>query len=267
MKKIGFIGTGNMAKAIIQSMIKNGFDPCNIPVFDIDEKKYKLINENLDFQNDISCVVSKSDIIFLAVKPQNYKEVLSSIKHCVSSDKTFVSIAAGITTNYIVNALDNIPKAIRVMPNTPLLLNKGAVAIAQNLDVSNEIFDIVKQIFELSSLVEIISEDKMDEIISVNGSSPAYVYLFVKAIVDYAQSVGLDYDVCLNLICQTLIGSAEMIKHSGYDLDDLIKMVSSPGGTTLAALDTLNQLDFYGSIKQAMQSCTNRAKELSKGLQ
>ena len=118
--------------------------------------------------------------------------------------------------------------------------------------------------FGLNGAVEVFTEDHMNEIIAVNGSSPAYIYLFAKAMADYAQECNIPYESALNLIVATLEGSAAMIKDSGDSLDTLIKKVSSPGGTTLAALKTLEDYKFYDGIKEAMKSCTNRAEELGK---
>ena len=150
------------------------------------------------------------------------------------------------------------------MPNTPLLLGKGASALCPSDNISDEDKQIVYNMFAGSGVCEYITEEHMNEIISVNGSSPAYIYLFAKAMADYAQECGIDYDKAMNLICATLEGSAKMLKESGDSADTLIKKVSSKGGTTIAALDCLESLGFYDAVKKGMAACTKRAEELGK---
>ena len=126
-------------------------------------------------------VVTDSNIIVLAVKPQNYEEVLSGVKDSVSEEKIFVSIAAGISISYVQKALECNCTMVRVMPNTPLLLGKGATALCPSDNISEEDFSVVKDMFGLNGAVESVFEDHMNEIIAVNSSSPAYIYLFAKA--------------------------------------------------------------------------------------
>lgn len=265
MKRIGFIGAGNMATAIIKGLIAQKGSGSFINVFDVSSEKLdeisKLgVNAFLSSQD----VVNNSDIIVLAVKPQNYAEVLDALKDVVSTDKTFVSIAAGISINYVQSALGCECPVVRVMPNTPLLLKKGASALCPSDNISEDDKQIVYDMFAGSGVCEYITEDHMNEIIAVNGSSPAYIYVFAKAMADYAVSVGIDYDKALNLICATLEGSAAMLKESGDTPDVLIEKVSSKGGTTIEALNKLREHGFTEAIDDAMKACTKRAEELGK---
>lgn len=266
MKKIGFIGAGNMATAIIKGLMAQNNDKADfINVFDTDENKCRLMYELGASVCKTGCeVVEKSDIIVLAVKPQNYSEVLQTIKPAVNENKTFVSIAAGISIGYVQSALDCKCPVVRVMPNTPLLLKKGASALCPSDNISDEDKQLVYNMFAGSGVCEYISEGHMNEIIAVNGSSPAYIYLFAKAMADYAQKQGIDYDKAMNLVCATLEGSAEMLRKSGDSADVLIEKVSSKGGTTIAALDKLNERGFYEAVQDAMDACTKRAEELGK---
>lgn len=265
-KNIGFIGAGNMATAIINGMLLNNIAlPEQINVFDLDKGKLTAFQEKgIVTKESISDLAKESDIILLAVKPQNYEEVLTELKNLVDSQKVMVSIAAGISINYITNLLEKDCPCVRVMPNTPLLLGCGATALCPSENIDKEDFDIVYNMFATSGICEVLPEEQMNKIISVNGSSPAYIYLFAKAICDYAKESGINEAVALNLICATLKGSAEMLLRSGDSPDELIKKVSSPGGTTIAALNTLNENNFYETIKNAMNSCTDRAEELGK---
>lgn len=265
-KKIGFIGVGNMATAILNGMLSCSYvDAQDVCLFDLDEHKCQVFTDKgAVLCSDVFELTRNSDIIVLAVKPQNYADVLTDISTIDCGSKVFVSIAAGISIGYIRDVLKQNVKAVRVMPNTPLLLSKGASALCPSDNLTDDVFEIVKTMFSLSGVVEVIEESHMNEIISVNGSSPAYIYLFTKAIVDYAVSCGIDYNKALNLICATLEGSAAMMRSSGDDLDTLIKKVSSPGGTTIQALNSFEENNFIGIMNEAMTACTNRAEELGK---
>lgn len=265
MKKTGFIGAGNMATAIIDGILRSGALPAeNITVFDVIPEKLEIMSKK--GVTATACakeVVTNSDIIVLAVKPQNYAEVLASIKDAVNEKKVIVTIAAGISTDYIAGALGCECPMVRVMPNTPLLLGVGASAVSRR-NISDEDFKYVYDMFANGGVVEILDESQMNSVIAVNGSSPAYIYLFAKAMVDYAEKEGIDTSAALRLVCATLKGSAEMLEKSGDTPQELIRKVSSPGGTTLKALEKLEEKDFYNSVIEAMDACTDRANELSK---
>ena len=266
MNKIGFIGAGNMATAIINGMLSNNVvEAEDIYVFDLDENKLLTMKEKgINACSTAVQVVENSHFVVLAVKPQNYAEVLEDIKNVVTISTVMVSIAAGISIGYVISCLGTDCACVRVMPNTPLLLGCGATALCPSKNISKKDFSVVKSMFETSGVVQVLPESQMNTIISVNGSSPAYIYLFAKAMCDYAQEQGINPNTALELACATLKGSAEMLMKSGDSPDTLIKKVSSPGGTTLAALDVLNKGNFYENIKDAMAACTNRAEELGK---
>lgn len=254
-----------MATAIIKGLIAQKGSGSFINVFDVSSEKLDEISKlGVNAFSSSQDVVKNSEIIVLAVKPQNYAEVLEALKDVVSTDKTFVSIAAGISINYVQSALGCECPVVRVMPNTPLLLKKGASALCPSSNISEENKQIVYDMFAGSGVCEYITEDHMNEIIAVNGSSPAYIYMFAKAMADYAVSVGIDYDKALNLICATLEGSAAMLKESGDTPDVLIEKVSSKGGTTIEALNKLREHGFTEAIDDAMKACTKRAEELGK---
>lgn len=236
--KIGFIGAGNMATAIIGGLLSAGTPAENICVFDMDEAKLDFFAKKSVCIAKNSCeVVSECDIIVLAVKPQNYSEVLCEVSSVADINKTFVSIAAGITIDFVRKGLSLQCPVVRVMPNTPLLVGKGATALCFSDNVSDEVRDVATSMFSSNGVVEEFEEELMDAIISVNGSSPAYFYLFAKAMADYAKSVGIPEDKAMNLICAAMEGSAKMLRESGDDPDTLIKKVSSKGGTTIEALN------------------------------
>ena len=263
-KKIGFIGCGNMAKAIIGSIQRGSFKGI-INVFDMNPDACKPVAaDNVFFKENADEIITDSDIIFLAVKPQHIADVFGKITANLSG-KLFVTILAGVSTSYIrLLAKKDDLKVVRVMPNTPLLVGEGASALCKTDNVTDEEFEVVFNIFSDSGFAVEITEDKMNEIISINGSSPAYLFLFAQAVCEYAKSVCISEDVALKLFSQTLVGSAKMMMESGKTPEELKIMVSSPGGTTLAALDVFRKNSFTDSVKEAMDACTKRAYELGK---
>ena len=265
MTSVGFIGAGNMGFAIIKG-IAGTKDP-DIALYAFDTKPEML--ERLAPLGVTACssaaeLTEKCGYVFLAVKPQQLEEVLENIAGSVTNEKVIISICAGISAEFIQSKTIPDAKVIPVMPNTPLLLGEGASALAKCPNVPDKEFEFVKNIFASCGKVAVVPENKMREIIAVNGSSPAFIYLFAKAFVDYAAAEGISEDSAKELFAQSLIGSAKMITNSGYTIDELITMVSSPGGTTVAGLKELYDGKLEETVKKACESCTRRAYELSK---
>ena len=266
-KILGFVGAGNMAGAIVNGIVGTKmFLPQKIYVFDINQDKCKAlqISAGVHAAESLTELAEKCDSLFLAVKPQNFAEVLNSLKPVVNEQKLFVSIAAGISTAYITDSLGCRCPVIRTMPNTPLLIGQGATAMCRTDNVSDESFELVKSLFSACGTVTVLNESQMNAVISVNSSSPAYIYLFAKAMIDSAVRQGIDSGIALDLICQTFEGSAGMLRQPDLTPEALIKMVSSPGGTTLKALDVLYDRGFEQMIGDAMLACTKRAEELGR---
>lgn len=262
---IGFIGTGNMGFAIIKGIFNSSNPDIQIYAYDTDSEKL----DKLKGFGVIPClseneVADKCKYVVLAVKPQVIDVVLDTISSSVKADTVLISIAAGITSEFIQSKTRQDAKVVLVMPNTPLLLGEGASALSHNDTVSDEEFSFVNAVFASCGKTAIVPIDKMKEIIAINGSSPAFIYLFAKGFINYAESVGIDKASATELFSQSLIGSAKMITDSGYTIDELIKMVSSPGGTTLAGLDRLYEGKLTDVVNNACESCTKRAYELSK---
>lgn len=266
MVNVGFIGAGNMGYAIMKGI--SGSDINNeLKLFAYD--KFAPLLERTETLGVCSCVscreiAEKSKYVFLAVKPQQLDGVLEEIAPAVDENTVIVSICAGISDEYIASKTIDGAKVVLVMPNTPLLLGEGATALSKSESVSDEEFSLVCRIFGSCGEYAVISKDKMKEIIAVNGSSPAFIYLYAKAFIDYAKSVDIDEDVAKKLFAKTLIGSAKMITDSGNSIDKLIEMVSSKGGTTIAGLEKLREGNLEQTVDNACKACTKRAYELSK---
>lgn len=276
MINVGFIGAGNMGFAIIKGIAESDFcdnyvkmfaysTSINLYAFDVDnEKVQKLSKYGVLPCESANEIFEKCKYVFLAVKPQQLDDLLESVKSSVSENHVIVSICAGITGDYIKSRTIPNAKVVLVMPNTPILLNEGATALSKVEPCNEEEFSFVRGIFETCGIAEVVSENQMKEIIAINGSSPAFIYLFAKAFVDYAVSVGINENVAKSLFAKSLSGSSKMITDSGYSLEELITMVSSKGGTTIAGLEKLREGNLEDTVKKCCEACTKRAYELSK---
>lgn len=267
--KIAFLGAGNMATAIIKSIVNSKrIDAQDIFVYDKFLEKAKCLSDELSVIccSSLSEACNSAENIVLAVKPQNYEELLCEIRDSASdlSSKTFISIAAGISCDYICSVLDFDCPVIRVMPNTPVMLGVGAIAISRNKYVTDKVYSKLCTLFACCGTVCSLDENMMNKVIAVNGSSPAYLYLLAKVMIEKAVEYGISEKNAKDLVVQTLKGSVEMLIKSGLDADELIKMVASPGGTTLAALSSFEEDGFENCVHKAMDACTKRAEELSK---
>ncbi len=263
---IGFLGLGKMAFGVLGGMLSGKLcEPDNINGFDISPERVELFRtQGCRIKNTASEVVRDSEVVILAVKPQNFPDLFAEIKDALTTDKLIVSIAAGISIDYIKQLAQCSVPVVRAMPNAPMLLSEGATVLAADDLVTDEQFAYVDSVFSSCGVTKRVKESEINSIITIHSSSPAYIFLFARAVREYAQSVGLDGDMAVQLFSQTLKGSAAMINDSGKDLDELIAMVTSPGGTTRAALDEFERLGFCDCIMSAMNACTRRAEELGK---
>lgn len=265
MKNIAFIGAGNMCRAIANGLLMSGELDCeHIKVYDKDEAKalaFKTVGVyKCESPKD---ALKFADYLFLSVKPQNMDEVLAELAGENFENKTIVTIAAGITTKHIESFLAG-AAVIRVMPNTPMLIGEGTAAITKNENVKDEDFKAVCKMFEKLGTVCTMSEDKLNPVISLSGSSPAYVFLFIKIMCDWAKEKGFSEKEAKELVCSAFSGSADLLRSSEKSPEELIRDVSSPGGTTLEALAQLHKHGIETVIKDALDACEKRARELSK---
>lgn len=275
-KKIAFIGVGNMATAILTGITSQ--EACesvswsDIILFNRHPEKLLPFKKNGAYiAASLKEAVEMADCVFLCVKPQNFSEILPLLAEFDNiSSKLFVSVAAGINTATISEATHDAP-VIRAMPNTPMLIGKGVIAICRNNKVTDHDFNFACNIFRSSGSVICIDESEMNRIICVTGSSPAYVFMMISAMLNGAKKQGLLADdsgyglsekELIDSICNTIIGTAELMKSSTKTPDEQIMTVASKGGTTERAIAELNRYQFYEGIISAMQKCTDRADEL-----
>ncbi len=263
--KIGFIGPGKMAGAIINGLILGTDLPhSQICVFGRNpERNSHFASMGCTVCSSVEELNNSSDVIILSVKPQNFPEIYPKLQPVVAKEKVYVSIAAGIDFENLKDNLGADNKFVRAMPNTPLLLGKGATALCRTENVTDSEYELICDIFKTAGAVADIDESQMNAVIAVSGSSPAYIYLFAETVCNYADSIGLDHRKALELFAQTLIGSAEMLRSTDYSESQLIDMVCSKGGTTIEAVNTLKCTGFCESVTDAMKACIRRAEELA----
>lgn len=257
-RKIGFIGCGNMAKAMIGGIIESKIvSPENIiasdgymPSLESSKDKY-----GIRISQDNKEVAAESDIVFLAVKPNMYEAVISEIKDAVSENTIIVTIAPGKTLANIGKCFGKKVKVLRTMPNTPALVGAGVTAICPNEEINKEEFEILKQIIGTFSMVEQIDEKLFDAVVSVSGSSPAYVFMFIEAMADAAVIQGMPRNQAYRFASQAVMGSAKMVLETGKHPGELKDMVCSPGGTTIEAVAMLEEKGFRSAVIEAMRVC------------
>lgn len=260
--RLGVIGAGNMATAILDGVVARGlFPPERIVVSNPHTDKLSHPKElGVSVTCDNRAATEGADLILLGVKPQKLNDVLGGIADCCAG-KCVISIAAGISTDWIRARLPG-ALVVRAMPNTPLQLGLGATAVAQAPHVPEGLFQTVCEIFAAVGLVSVIPEAQMDTVIPVNGSSPAFFFRMADGMVRWASGQGMDPRAALELCTSTMKGAAEMLLRSGKTADELMRQVCSPGGTTLAALGAFDEHDFDGLLFDAMDRCARRAREL-----
>ena len=265
MRNIAFIGVGNMANAIIGGLLRSGAVDCPhlILTDTFPEKCAPYTRQGATLAPSPAAAAAQADCVVLAVKPQNFPEVLSELAEVEGiRNKLIVTIAAGITVETVKSALCGAP-TVRVLPNTPMLIGMGVSVICRAPDVSPADFAFVKAMFEASGSVTVIDESEMNRIISVTSSSPAYVFAFINAVCEGAKAQGLDGDALLPAVCDVFIGAATLLRDGGISPAEQISRVTSKGGTTERAMATLAAHDVDGIIRAAMEACTARADELA----
>jgi len=262
MTKIGFIGGGNMAEALIKGMVSQGMK--DIIVHDINEERLRHLEENYGVKSAVSNpeVVSSSEIVVLAVKPQNMESVLEEISPAVTEESVVVSIAAGITLGYLSSRLKT-RKLIRVMPNTPALVQEGMSVISLCECFTDHAISAVREIFMSVGKVITLPERHMDAVTALSGSGPAFIARFIEAMIDAGVEMGMTRDDAYTLGVQTAIGTAGLLK-SGMSPSRLREMVTSPGGTTAAGLDTFEKRGLRDIVRDALFSAEKRSKELGR---
>ena len=263
--RLGFIGCGNMARAIMQGIIAKGLvAPEEILGSNTTTERANETHELLGIQTttDNTQVAGQSDIVFLCVKPQQYESVITEIADHLHERQILVSIAPGKTLAWLGETVGHPAKIVRVMPNTPALVGEGMTTFCVGDLVSPDEARIIKELLESFGLAIELKESLMDAASAVGGSAPAYVYMFIEALADGGVAEGLPRDQAIALAAQTVLGSAKMVlgtdKHPGQLKDE----VCSPGGSTIVGVNVLEEGAFRGTVMDAIQACAAKARSL-----
>lgn len=265
--RFGVLGAGNMGMAIAEGAVRAGLlTRDQVLLFNRSEEK-RAANRARGYAvtGNYTEVYTGCETVLLAVKPQNFDEILPVLGKCEGEKPLVVSIAAGVIFAKIERALGADTPIIRVMPNTPLMLGEGATELVKNAAATDAQLEQIRALFDTMGMTVVFDrEDMLNEVIPYAGSAPAYIYAFADAMVKSAQSHGIGQEDALKLFCQTMIGSAKMLLEGGKTPAELIRAVCSPGGTTIEAMRVLETCGLADMLAQANDKCIARAYELGK---
>ncbi|MRG87934.1 pyrroline-5-carboxylate reductase [Salinibacillus xinjiangensis] len=270
-KKVAFIGAGSMAEAIITGVIGKGFlQPKQIYVTNKEnQERLSRLRDvyNVVTSSDKKEVVKNADIVILSMKPKDVKEGIESVKNEIKENQLVVSVLAGISTDFITAELGKNVPVIRAMPNTSATIGFSATAIAAGEYAYPQHVEAAKQLFTNIGTTTVVDEDDLHAVTGISGSGPAYIYYLVEAMETAAKQAGLQEKVSKELIVQTLVGAAEMLKTTNERPEDLRKKITSPGGTTQAGLETLQKYNYQEALIECVKSATERSQELGRPYQ
>ena len=260
---IGFIGAGNMGGALAQGISK--VLGTKLYIYDkIEEKSTSLSKTIGGISSTFDTVVSKSDFLFLGVKPNVLAEVAAEVGKLSNADTVIVSMAAGVEISKIEAALAKKLPIIRIMPNTPVAIGEGLTAYAKNSLVSEKNVVDFEKIMTYTGALESMEESEIDAFCAIAGCGPAYAYLFIEALADGAEKCGVERETAIRYASKMIRGSALMALESGIDPKTLCKNVCSPGGATIEGVKVLEANDFLGNVSSAIEAAFKRTKELGK---
>lgn len=264
MRKIAIIGAGSMAEAFISGILENGLiDKQNIWVTNNSNKKrLEGLKERYGIRStyDLNTLFEGTDIVMLAMKPKDANSAIDTIREHLSEQMLVVSVLAGVSMNTIETLTRKSLSIARAMPNTSAAVGKSATAIAVNDRVSDDQLETTKKLFRTVGLARFVEEEQLDAVTGLSGSGPAYIYYLIEAMENSAVKIGLEKGMAKELIVQTLIGAAEMVRNSSKSTEQLRRDVTSPGGTTEAGIRILEE----NGVQQAFISCIQAATAQSK---
>lgn len=263
--KIGFIGCGNMAKALISGILSSKFIAPNeiiASALHLEGLKKTENDLGINITLDNKEIALKTKYVVLAVKPQFYADTINEIKGSINSETVIITLAPGKTMEELESIFSKEVKIVRTMPNTPAMVGAGMTAMCRNEKVDDDEFNFVVDVFKCCGLVEVISESLINAVVATSGSSPAYLFIMIEAMADGAVMAGLPRDKAYTIAAQALYGAAKMVLETHRHPAELKDMVCSPGGTTIEAVRILEKNGFRSSIIEAMTACVLKAKKM-----
>ena len=264
-RTVGFIGAGNMARALTKALLQADMaKPDQILASDISDERLEAIENRFGVRTtfDNAEVIRSADILVLSVKPQVVDKVLPQIAQSLRLETVIISIVAGVPLRALAARLPEGAKIIRAMPNTPAMVLAGATALSAGEHVSNEDVQMAKNFFKTLGRAVVLDESLIDAVTGLSGSGPAYVMLMIEALADGGVKVGLHRETALTLAAQTVYGSAKLLLETGEHPGRLKDMVTSPGGTAIAGLHTLESGGLRRTLMDAVENATQRAGQL-----
>ena len=264
MMKLGFIGTGNMAGAIMGGIIQKGiFRPEQIIGADISEAGRQKAKETYGIEvTEDNRKAAAAEVLILSVKPQFYADAIAEIRDCIRDDQLVITIAPGKTLSWLEEQFGKRVKIVRTMPNTPALVGEGMTAACVNQYVTEEEKAYALKILDSFGKVELVPEHLIDAVVAVSGSSPAYVFMFIEAMADAAVAEGMPRTQAYEFAAQAVYGSAKMVLETGKHPGELKDMVCSPAGTTIEAVRILEKKGFRSAVIEAMRACADVSRRL-----
>ena len=266
-KKLGFVGGGNMAAALIKGMVASKVvPPEGVIVSDVKAERLAMLHEKHGVRTttDNHALVREVDVVVLAVKPQVIDKVLEAFGKEIRKDQLVISVAAGVPISALEARLPEGTRVVRTMPNTPATVDAGATAIAAGTHATEADLDVARALFEAVGRVVTLDESLLDAVTGLSGSGPAYVMLMIEALADGGVKVGLHRDTALLLAAQTVFGSAKLLLETGEHPGRLKDRVTSPGGTAIAGLHTLESGGLRRTLIDAVEAATTRAAQLGE---
>jgi pyrroline-5-carboxylate reductase len=264
---LGIIGAGSMAQALVSGLVGGGFlSPRRVWAANRqDESRLReLARWGVHATRDKAEVCGRAELIVLAVKPKDADEVLAELRPWVTPDHAVLSLMAGIPTAYIESRLGGETRIVRAMPNTSSAVRESATAIAAGRHAGPEDVAVIAALLGAVGQVLIVEEEALDAVTALSGSGPAYVYLLLESLIEAGEAAGLEREVARRLALQTVYGSAKMVRETERDPAELRQRVSSPGGTTVAALSVLEELGFRDALIRAVARAKERSRELGR---
>lgn len=266
-KKIGFIGAGTMAKAIIYGLINSGrIKVDNITASEISDEQARKVSKEINIKviKDNQELVKNSDIIILSIKPHNLEPVLYEVKDFITPNKLIISIAAGVSTDFIEDIVGHKINVVRAMPNTPAVINEGMTAVCKGRKVTDDNIKLVIDLFQSIGRCIEVPEKMFNAVTAINGSGPAFIYLMIEAMADGGVKLGLTKKSALELAAQTFLGAAKMVVESGTHPSVLKDDVTTPGGCTIAGLLVMEEKAVRSALIKTIVETSNSASGLGK---
>lgn len=267
--KLGFVGAGNMGGAIIRGYVKkNPAEAKNVYISEATAEHARKVAQEIGVNaaENVEDLVNKADVIVMAIKPNMFDKVLPQVKAAIEGckgERKLISIAAGITLDYLKKGLPQGLKIIRVMPNTPAMVNEGMTAVCLGETADEAFKQEALTLFESCGKAEVVDESLIHAVIGASGSSPAYVYMFIEAIADAVVAEGMSRPQAYKFAAQAVLGSAKMVLETGKHPGALKDDVCSPAGTTIEAVISMEQMGLRAAVMQGVKDCCDKSREMS----